>query len=138
MAYATWLPVEAGTDVWDLIPEAGAALRALCASLFDAGVDAALLERCRARAESLVTGRGGGDDDAVDDATAAALGFVEQYVLDPHGVTDAQALALHGFFSDEQLAALTTAVATFDALARVGAVLGAASGTPASIAVDPT
>jgi len=48
-------------------------------------------------------------------------------------VTDEQAAALHRVCTPGQLAALTTAVATFDALARVRAVLASAGGTPASI-----
>ena len=53
----------------------------------------------------------------------AALGFAEQFVLDPHGCTDEQMRALQSYFTGPQLATLTTAVAVFDALARVRAAL---------------
>jgi len=52
-------------------------------------------------------------------------------------VTDADAAALHTLFTPEQLAALTTALATFDALARVRVVLRSPAGTAASIDIDP-
>jgi hypothetical protein len=133
VAYTTWLPVETESGVWDLVPGAAEALRALYASLWASGVDAALLERCRARAEAVIEGRASDEPGTLSDADRAALAFAEQYVLDPHGVTDAQTEELHRFFTAPQLAALTTALATFDALARMRTVLGSRSGTPASI-----
>jgi len=138
VAYATWLPLEPGADVWDLIPGARDALRALYASLWQAGIDGELLERCRRRADALIDGLPTEDDTDCSERDRAALGFVEQYVIDPHGVTDAQAETLHGLFTAEELAALTTALATFDALARVRTVLGAVAGTPASIDITAT
>ena len=138
MVYATWLPLEPGADVWDLVPGARDALRALYASLWQAGLDGALLERCRRRAEALIAGLPAEDDAGCSEREHAALGFVEQYVIDPHGVTDGQAEALHRLFTPEELAALTTALATFDALARVRTVLGAVAGTPASIEITAT
>jgi alkylhydroperoxidase family enzyme len=136
MVFATWLAVEPAAEVLDLTPGVGEALRALYASLWEAGVDPAVLERCRAAVEAtLGTGaRDGGGD--VDAGTAAAVRFSEQYVVDAHGVTDAQAAVLHEHFTDEQLAAFTTALATFDALARVRAVLADAGGTPATFTVE--
>ena len=133
MAYATWLPVEPGADVWDLVPGARDALRALYSSLWHAGVDGELLERCRRRVDALIAGLPTDDDAGRPEPERAALGFAEQYVIDPHGVTDAQAETLHRLFTPEELAALTTALATFDALARVRAVLGAVPGVPATI-----
>jgi len=107
-------------------------------ALWDAGVDPTLLERCRARAEAIIGGRTTDDPDASSEADRAAVAFAEQYVIDPHGVTDAQAEELHRLFTPPQLAALTTALATFDALARVRTVLVSRSGTPASIDVSPS
>jgi alkylhydroperoxidase family enzyme len=136
MGFTTWLPVEPGTEVLDLVGDAGEALRALYASLWDAGVDTGVLSACQAAIEATIGTRardGGGD---VDAATQAAVMFAEQYVVDAHGVTDAQAAVLHEHFSDEQLAALTTAIATFDAVARVRAVLAARGGTPVMFTVE--
>jgi hypothetical protein len=138
VTFTTWLPVDAEADVLDLVPGAAEALRALYASLWTAGVDPALVERCRARTNAVVEGRTRDESATLGEADRAALAFTEQYVLDPHGVTDAQAEELHRFFTAPQLAALTTALATFDALARVRTVLGSRSGTPASIDVSPT
>jgi hypothetical protein len=134
--FTTWLPVPPGTDVWDLLPAPSEHLHALHAELAQADLEPSMLERCRARMEALV--RGEGDPtagEATSDAERAAIGFAEQFVLDPRGVTDAQAEELHRLFTPPQLAALTTAVATFDAVARVRAVLADPAGVPATIAV---
>jgi alkylhydroperoxidase family enzyme len=157
--FATWLPVEAGRDVWDLVPGAHEHLRALYASLWEAGVDPALLELCRIRIATLVGSetdlqvrdpRAGLDPEKVAALTSwptsdrftegdrAALAFAEQYVLDAHGVTDAQTEELHRLFTPPQLAALTTAIATFDALARVRTILADPSGAAASVGVALT
>jgi len=136
MGFTTWLPVEPGTDVLELIGGAAPALRELYASLWDAAVGPAVLSACQEAIEATIGTRaraGGGELDA---ATKAAVMFAEQYVVDAHGVTDAQAAALHEHFTDEQLAALTTAIATFDAIARVQAVLSAEGGTPATFTVE--
>jgi hypothetical protein len=134
--FATWLPVEPGGDVWDLVPGAAGALRTLYTSLWDAGVDAAVLDACRARVEAVVGGVSCPEPEDGGATMRAAVAFAEQYALDPHGVTDADAAALHGLFTPEQLAALTTALATFDALARVRVVLSSPAGTVASIDID--
>jgi len=137
VSFATWLPVEPGSDVWDLVPDAAAALRALYRSLWTAGVDPGVLDACRARVDAVVGGTPRLDPEDTGAAVQAAVAFAEQYALDPHGVTDADAAALHTVFTPEQLAALTTALATFDALARVRAVLRSPAGTAASIDIDP-
>ncbi len=51
-------------------------------------------------------------------AARAAVGYAEQYALDPHGLRDSDFDALHEHFTDAQLATLTLAVAMYDALAR--------------------
>ena len=136
MVFPTWLPVEAGAEVVDLIPGSGEALRELYASLWDSGVDPAVLDACRAAIEATIGTRAHAVGGEADAATQAAVRFSEQYVVDAHGVTDAQAAALHEHFSDAQLAALTTAIATFDALARARAVLGAPGGAPATFTLE--
>jgi hypothetical protein len=148
----TWLPAaaEAGTataDLLELLPAGAEELRALYTGLWEAGVDPVTLELCRRRMSMLITPgadpgppdpravAAGLDDellsavadwptsDRYDAARRAAIGYAEQYVLDPHGFTDAGAAAMHRHFTPEQLATLTTAVATFDALSRVRALL---------------
>jgi alkylhydroperoxidase family enzyme len=122
-------------------------LAALYSELWDAGVDAVTLELCRLRMATLI---GSADDLAArepraiaaglteddvaalpswpsserfTDAQRAALGFAEQYVIDAHGFSDDDMAAMHEHFTEPQLAALTTACATFDALARARTVL---------------
>lgn len=142
-AFATWLPVETDgsqpADVFALLPaSADERLEELYAQLWDRGVDDATLELCRARVTSMVTGvppepaePGAPDLRPETDAHHAAVGFAEQFVLDPHGCTDEQMRALQTHFSGPQLATLTTAIAVFDALARVRAVLAVPEeGTP--------
>jgi alkylhydroperoxidase family enzyme len=147
----TWLPPPAddapATDLLALLPAGYDELRALYAGLFDAGVDPVTLELCRLRMSAIIRSAAdpgprdpravaaGLDDELVSalpdwptselfsPARRAALGFAEQYVLDPHGFTDAEAAGMHEHFTPEQLATLTTAVATFDALTRVRALL---------------
>ena len=148
----TWLPDPSDgpappADLLELLPAGYDELRALYAGLWDAGVEPLTLELCRLRLATLIGSApdlasrdpralaAGLDEKMVDalpawptsslfnDAQRSALGFTEQYVIDPHGFTDAEAAAMHNHFSPTQLATLTIAVATFDALARVRAVL---------------
>lgn len=112
-------------------------LRALYEGLWDAGVDHDTLELCRLRQATLigapaVPAVGPALVDALPawpssplftDAQRAAVGFAEQYVIDPEGFVDADGERLQQHFTPEQLATLTIAVATFDALARARAVL---------------
>ncbi len=135
MTFSTWLPTEPGTEVVDLI-RAGAALRALYASLWAAGVDPAVLSACQEAVEATIGIRPRTSAGELDAATQAAVMFAEQYVVDAHGVTDAQAAVMHEHFTDEQLAALTTAIATFDAVARVRALLAAQGGTPVTFTLE--
>jgi len=59
----------------------------------------------------------------------AALGFAEQYVLDPGGITDEQAAQLNTLFSEPELTALTFCVAVYDAIGRATLVLDVAETT---------
>ena len=58
-----------------------------------------------------------------DDRERVVLAFTEQYVLDAHGVTDELCAEMNAWLSPPELAALTTAIATFEALARSRAAL---------------
>jgi alkylhydroperoxidase family enzyme len=127
-AFPTWLPVAAEraqpVDVFALLPAGAAELDELYAQLWDRGVDDVTLQVCRARITTMVTGTPVETAPAPEtDAQRAAVGFAEQFVLDPHGCTDEQMRALQTYFTGPQLATLTTAIAVFDALARVRAVL---------------
>lgn len=59
-------------------------------------------------------------DPAFTEAERALLDFCEHFAIDARTVTDAQAARLHEHFTPAQLAALTTGIAVYDALARVG------------------
>jgi alkylhydroperoxidase family enzyme len=146
----TWLPsspdeTPGSADLLALLPAGYDELRALYAGLWESGIDPVTLELCRLRMSTIIRSEPGRRDPravaaGLDDrlvsalpswptselfspAQRAALGFAEQYVLDPRGFTDADAAAMHEHFTPEQLATLTTAVATFDALTRVRALL---------------
>jgi alkylhydroperoxidase family enzyme len=96
----------------------------LMASTSAADVDPRLIDRCGRHIAARLAGERTPSDSGLSDAERAALAFAEQFVLDVRGFTDADDAALHEHFTDAQLATLTFAVATFDAIARVNAVLG--------------
>jgi alkylhydroperoxidase family enzyme len=71
-------------------------------------------------------------------AQRAALGYAEQFVLDPHGVDDAMRAELREHFTDAECVALTEAFALFDGFARIRRILGDhASPQVAAQTVDP-
>jgi alkylhydroperoxidase family enzyme len=110
----TWLPGSA-----ELALEAAARYRELSDGLWGMGVDPAVLGACAARIRALV--RCEPDPtrpEALGAAGRAALRVAEQFVLDPHGLRDADFEALHAHFDDAGIAALVLAVAVFDARAR--------------------
>jgi hypothetical protein len=124
----TWLPgVASDADldtVFGLRADAYARFRAMYDGLWDGGVDAATLDLCHARVESLL--RFQPDPTAavdLSDAQRAALAYAEQYVLDPQGLRDADFDRLHEHYDDAAMATLTLAVAMFDALARFSVAL---------------
>jgi alkylhydroperoxidase family enzyme len=151
-AFTTWLPVTAGTDPFSLLTAGGPQLRHLFDGIYEGELDPVTVELCRLRIATLVgcevqrelrdprAVAAGLDDGLVADlprwpsaariteAQRQALRFAEQFVLDPRGFTDDDTIALEQHFTPAQLASLTIAVAAFDALARVGALL----------TVDPT
>ena len=103
-------------------PHVAGPLDELVQALDGVGLDPELLELCAARIEQMI----GGEARAVspqDDRERIVLAFTEQYVLDAHGVTDELCAELNAHLSPPELAALTTAIATFEALARSRAVL---------------
>lgn len=63
---------------------------------------------------------------AFTDAERAAIEFAEQYVIDPHGLTDDHFAALREHLEEPAMATLILAVAMFDALTRFRLALGVA------------
>ena len=127
----TWLRTVADGDtgidrVFGLRPNAYARFRELLDLLPEGGIDAGTLDACHDRIDALL--RYEPDPTATRDLTAAqraAVGYAEQYALDPHGLRDTDFAALHEHYDDAQLATLTLAVAMYDAQARVCVALEA-------------
>jgi len=150
----TWLPVEADGDtaldrVFGLTPTAYEAFRDVDGALWDpARVDPALVELCRLRIAQLVgcdaeldvrhdQARDAGlTDEKIAElrrwptspryshTDRAVLEFAEKFVIDASSVDDGDCQALREHLSDPEIAALTTAVALFDAMARFQVALG--------------
>jgi alkylhydroperoxidase family enzyme len=71
-------------------------------------------------------------------AQRAALGYAEQFVLDPHGVDDAMRAELHEHFSGGEAVALTEALALLDGFTRIQVLLCDDSRNDAEVRiVDP-
>lgn len=146
----TWLPTvpDGATPlarVFGLRPAAWARFRDVYAALWD-GADAGVLDLCRRRIATLlacdvsVDGAPPGGAPAAQVAALpqwptsplftaaerAAIGFAEQYVFDPHALSDDDVAALRAHFGPPALARLALAVAVFDALARFRLALGIA------------
>lgn len=64
------------------------------------------------------------DDPRFDPTDRACLEFTEQFVIDPHGVSDAQVGAVRGVLGDEGAVALTVGLALFEGFARAQQTLG--------------
>lgn len=150
----TWLPETApGATPLDqcfgLRPAAYDRFRELYRGLWDAAVlDPRILELCRLRIATILgcdseraIRFGEGVDAGVTEADVAELpqwptspsftdveraciGFAEQYVMDPHELTDAQFEVLHQHLDKPAIATLALAVAMFDALTRFRLALG--------------
>jgi hypothetical protein len=94
---------------------------------FDAAVcgalDPRLVELCRARVAYLL----GGQLTAMDPATdceRACLRLTDKFVLDPHGVSDADTAAVAEHLSPAAMVALIEALALFDGFTRFRLILG--------------
>ena len=148
----TWLAKTAEGDgldaVYGLAPEAYARHKDLLAHIWQPGlIDPVVLELCRLRVAQIVrcerelaartpaAAAAGLDEDkiallpqwpsspAFSDAERAALSFAEMYVVDPGSVTDAQCADVTAHFTPSEVAVLTTAIAVFDAMARLQVAL---------------
>ena len=147
----SWLPdVGSGPGAfdraWALRPEAASRRGAFVAGLWEgSGIGTGILDLCRIRIALLVgcpaEARRRTPGPGLAEATIAALPawptapefgplerscleFAEQYVLDPHGVTDEHFVALRRHLDDPAIATLTLAIATFDADVRFRLALG--------------
>ena len=156
-ATGSWLSGEAGGGttldrVFGLVPEAYDAYRRLDDAIWDPDlVDPSLLELCRLRIAQLVgcdaelavrhdEARATGLTEAkidelrqwptsshYSDGDRVVLNFAEKFVIDASSVDDDDCAALRAHLSDPAIAALTTAVALFDAMARFQVALGVGS-----------
>ncbi len=144
----TWLPrTAAGTTpldrVFGLRPAAYARFRELYDALWSqTALDPVVLELCRLRVATLLgcDGEPAGTpglsaarvaalpqwptSPLFDEAERACLGFAEQYVMDPHGVTDEHFTALQAHLAPAAVATLVLGLAVFEALARFRVALG--------------
>lgn len=100
-----------------LTPPVHEQLVQLEAALWEGTLPRDLLELVRARVRTLV-----GD---LDERDRAVVRWAEQFVLDPHEISDAEKEALRAVLDERQLGELTTAVAVFEALARTRVALEA-------------
>ena len=150
----TWLPIEAEgatalDRVFGLTPAAYETFREVDGALWDPDrVDPALVELCRLRIAQLIgcdaerevrhdQARVAGltEEKIADlrrwptspcysDADHAVLNFAEKFVIDASSVDDHDCAALRAHLSDPEIAALTTAIALFDATTRFQVALG--------------
>jgi alkylhydroperoxidase family enzyme len=124
----SWLaadrPLDTLGDALALRPDLLAGYRALDASLArDGALPADVLARCRARVATLVGVGGFAPSPDPDDV---AIEFVEQFVLDPHGVTDALVERLRARLSPAAIVTLAQAVAVWEGACRLARALDVA------------
>jgi len=152
MRSVSWIAAAANTThdldgVFGLVPSAYDRFRTLYSSLWDSTVlDASIIEMCRLRIATLLgcdatTVQGSHDRASLSAGKLAALplyptselfsaheraciAFAEQYVLDPHALTDDDFSRLREQLDDKQIATLTLAAAIFDAMTRFQVALG--------------
>jgi alkylhydroperoxidase family enzyme len=140
-----WLAT-AGADPLELRPELASLYRTFEGRLWrDRLVDPVLLELCRMRIAGLLGDTAGAvartpgvdvgeeradrladgpTDPAFDDLHRAGLAFAEQFVIDPHGVTDDLFAAVAEHLTPPEMVAFTTALGLFDGMSRFRLVLG--------------
>ena len=86
-------------------------------------LDPHLVALCRGRVAYLLGGR----DTAIEpasDCERACVKLADKFVLDPHGVTDADAAAVAAHLSPAAMVALVEALALFDGFTRFRLILG--------------
>jgi alkylhydroperoxidase family enzyme len=128
----TWLPETApGTTAFERVLGLCPALRddlTAYTDLFQTlrPIDPALLERCRAHISATFGATTGApaSDSASSDVERACLVFAEKFVLDPHGISDADAAAVTAHLSAPAMVAFVEALAIFDGFTRFQVILG--------------
>lgn len=118
----TWLGSDPAprtlADALALRPDLLAGYRALDGALAaEPALDGALRARCRARIAALVGASAGAPEPAAADDVV--LEFVEQFVLDAHGVTDALVARLGAVLSPRGIVALAQATAVWEGELRL-------------------
>ena len=117
-----WVQEGGFANNFELRPELFADYRAFEDAVC-AAVDPRLVELCRARVGYLLGAR----DTAIEpttDGERAVLKLADKFVLDPHGVTDADAAAVAAHLSPAAMVALVEALALFDGFTRFRLILG--------------
>jgi hypothetical protein len=125
----TWLAADPTVrtlgDALALRPDLLAGYRALETCLArEGGLPADLLARCRARVATLTGVGAPAPSPAADDV---AVEFVEQFVLDPHGVTDALVERLRARLSPADIVTLAQATAIWEGACRLARALDVAA-----------
>jgi hypothetical protein len=140
-------------DLFALHPALAADHRRLLDEIWGSSVDPRILEYCRLRTATILSNMqawneprsvaavaAGLDESLVaelpqwpthpgfDAAAKACLGLAEQYVIDVHGITDAQVRELEGHIGPDGVITLTTALAAWEITHRFdNALLSGAS-----------
>jgi alkylhydroperoxidase family enzyme len=146
----TWLPAAAGgvtplERVFGLCPELYADYRTFLSHCWSCSqIDPTVLDLCSVRVAHLVgceADRVVRDGAALDERKLSALrawptsplftaceraclDFAEQFVMDPHGISDAQAAEVSAHLGPAGLVGLTEALALFEGFARFRLILG--------------
>lgn len=102
--------------------------RALDHLLRDGRIDPVLLDLCQRRVGTLLgcPRHQGPLPRSMSDLESAAVDMAEQFVLDPHGLTDEQAAAVSSRLGPSGMVAFTTALALFEGFCRFERMLGEA------------
>ena len=137
----SWLGSDSFAELFGVRPELYADYRGFADSVCEGGlVEPRLLDLCRVRVAQILGWAS--VPTALDDARVAALAdwrrserfsdrdraclrLAEGFVLDPHGVADADAAAVAAHLSPPEMVALIEALAVFDGFTRMRLILGA-------------
>ena len=125
MAPVSWLPAlsSPGTDLLETLPALYDMRERLRLSVLrESGLDPALVAACERRVRWLLE-PAAREPRAADEREGATFGYVDAFVRDPHGVTDAHLAALRTFLSVPQIVALTEMLALLDGFVRFRLIL---------------
>ena len=120
-----WLNSESFASVFGLRPQLFADYRAFEEAVWrDGQLGPRLLELCRARVAQILGDGTAEDVAALTECERACLRLTDKFVLDPHGVGDADAAAVAKHLSPAAMVALIEALALFDGFTRFRLILG--------------